>query len=235
MLVPVIPLLLLATPVPVVVELFTSEGCSSCPAADVALAQLEREQPVEGAQIVALGLHVDYWNNLGWADPFSSPAWSRRQEQYSDAFGGDRIYTPQMVIDGQRELLGSSSRALGAIRDSAKQQKAKVTLSVDGERVHVSIDSLASSEDSEIMLAITEGNLVSRVTRGENSGETLRHAAVVRSCAAIGEAKAGRALDTKLEVATQWRRDALKVVAFVQEKKSRRILGAAAVSLTPRS
>src|SRR5712692_9441430 len=98
---------------PVLVELFTSEGCSSCPPADAVLERLERNQPVPNAQIISLGFHVDYWNQLGWADPFSSAAFSLRQEEYSNAFGGDRIYTPQMVVDGAREFVGESRRRSG--------------------------------------------------------------------------------------------------------------------------
>src|SRR5437763_5818210 len=133
---------LAAQPQPVVVELFTSEGCSSCPAADAALKELDQKQPVDGANILALGLHVDYWNYLGWADPFSSAQFSARQQTYSDAFGGDRVYTPQLVVDGSRELLGSSSRALGAIRDAARQPKASLALALDGDSVRVTVDAL---------------------------------------------------------------------------------------------
>ncbi len=101
--------------VPVLVELFTSEGCSSCPPADLTLARLERTQPVAGAEIVPLSLHVDYWNRLGWADPFSSASFSARQKDYSRAWGVDRVYTPQVVVDGRAELLG---------RDETKARRA---------------------------------------------------------------------------------------------------------------
>ena len=109
---------------PVVVELFTSEGCSSCPPADELLAKLDKTQLIAGVEIIPLEFHVDYWNELGWTDPFSSSLFSERQNSYARAFGNGRIYTPQMVVDGGAEFVGSNSgRAYEAIRRAARRTK----------------------------------------------------------------------------------------------------------------
>jgi len=119
----------------VLVELFTSEGCSSCPPADVLLERLERSQPVSGAQIVVLSEHVDYWNRIGWADPYSSPAFSARQEQYARHFRTQGPYTPQMVVDGRSEFVGSDARtAESAIRAATKHPKSTIHIAEDGDQ-----------------------------------------------------------------------------------------------------
>src|SRR6202521_2208877 len=119
-----------AASIPVLVELFTSEGCSSCPPADALLSRLGRTQPVRGADIIALEEHVDYWDRLGWKDPFSSEAATARQGEYGQAFGGRQVYTPQMIVDGHAQFVGSSeSAALRAIRTAAQLPKPDIQLS----------------------------------------------------------------------------------------------------------
>lgn len=228
---------------PVVVELFTSEGCSSCPPADELLARMAQQQPIANAEVIALEEHVDYWNELGWVDPFSSGEWTARQQVYAGILGNGNAYTPQMVVDGKTEFVGSQSKkAWQAVQQAAAEQKAQVTLrpgkSPDSiaENVSVSITRLpetAGRDTAEVWLAITETGLHSAVQHGENAGEDLHHAAVVRSIRKIGEAKAGDETsfsgDATVPLRAEWKRENLHSVVFVQGKKSRRILGSAAI------
>src|ERR1700674_2582903 len=227
----------------VVVELFTSEGCSSCPPADDLLSRMAQQQPIANAEVIALEEHVDYWNELGWVDPFSSGEWTARQQVYAGVLGNGNPYTPQMVVDGKTEFVGSQSRkAWQAVQQAASQQKAPVTLRLANspaagtENLSVTVEKLPGidhRDTAEVWLAITETGLHSAVKRGENAGEDLHHAAVVRSILKIGEAKAGDQTsfsgDATVTLLAQWKRENLRAVVFVQEKKSRRILGAAAV------
>ncbi len=227
----------------VVLELFTSEGCSSCPPADDVLARLERTQPVSGTEIVPLSFHVDYWNQLGWTDPYSSPDFSLRQEQYSDVFGGDRVYTPQMVVDGSREFVGNESLAIKAIAAASTQPKATIAMSLVSPcgvspELKVSVGTVSrqlKTDAPELLIAMSEDGLTSEVKRGENAGRTLHHTAVVRKLRSLGEVKAesGKPFlaSTRLLLDKAWKRGALRVVAFLQEKKSHRIIGAAALPM----
>src|SRR5882724_13679252 len=115
--------------VPVIVELFTSEGCSSCPPADTLLSRLERAQPVAGAQITALEEHVDYWPHLGWVDPFSAPQYRVRQNDYAQHFSLENVFTPQMVVNGQAQFTGNDgARALQEIGRAAQIPSMQVEL-----------------------------------------------------------------------------------------------------------
>ncbi len=231
---------------PVIVELFTSEGCSSCPPADAVLARLARTQPVGNARVIALSEHVDYWNNLGWADPFSSPQFRARQTDYAQAFGVESIYTPQMIVNGLVQFVGDDlNRAETEIGRVASQPLADVR--IQGTRnakdpeimdLTVSVRGLPAIRAGAppglaplaVFLAITEDNLSSDVQRGENSGRHLRHAAVVRSFGVIGnidprhQSEAG--LRPSIKLPPQWKRQDLHAVVFVQERATRRILGA---------
>ena len=227
---------------PVLVELFTSEGCSSCPPADGLLVRLVQQQPVEGVEIIALEEHVDYWNRLGWVDPFSSEGFTARQSRYSDAFGQDQIYTPQMVVDGRAEFVGSDeSRAEKAIEHAAQVKKARVQIDrlpnpgrPESLMVAVRVNGLEAAQPADVLVAITEDKLSTPVPRGENAGHHWEHSSVVRVSHAIGEVKLGAAEfsgKASLSLPGAWRRENLRVVVFVQEQKSRHILGVSAVAL----
>jgi hypothetical protein len=228
----------------VVAELFTSEGCSSCPAADQILDQLVHHRTIAGVEVLGLGEHVDYWNRLGWSDPFSSAAFSTRQEQYNARVFHSGIYTPQLVVDGRWQQIGSDLSAVRrSIARAAREVKTSVTLAAArptgaGEwRVDISVDVPAQvtvDELADVVVAITEDHLVSDVRRGENRGRTLRHSAVVRRLTAIGALTPPmRALSTTASVAVPptWKLHDLRLVVFLQERRSRRIIGAAAASL----
>lgn len=219
---------------PIVVELFSSEGCSSCPPADVLLDRLARQQSVPGAEILAIEQHVDYWNNLGWKDPFSSASYSERQYGYADAFGRDGVYTPQMIVDGQAEFTGSNGRrAEEEIATAARRPHAKVTLTQGQGGLNVSVmdlPPLTPGDTAELWLALTEGDLSTQVPRGENAGRLLRHAPIARELRRVGTVLPdGYRGEIKLAPPASWPR--LRAVVFVQEARKHRILGAAALRL----
>ncbi len=217
---------------PVLVELFTSEGCSSCPPADELAARLQKTQPVPGADIVVLAQHVDYWNRLGWRDPYSSAAASARQSAYSDAFHLDSVYTPQAVVNGRAEFVGSDEdKMTAAIARAAKQSSATVNVTADGDAVTVQIANLPKTNgDAQVWLAVTEDNLSTDVPRGENAGRRLRHTGVARRLQSLGAAKNGATLTAKIVPERGWKRENLRLVAFVQDTKSRQVLGVGAAS-----
>jgi hypothetical protein len=224
----------------VLVELFTSEGCSTCPPADKILANLDRTQPVNGVRVIALGEHVDYWNRLGWKDPFSSAEFSRRQTDYARVLGAKDIYTPQMIVDGRVEFVGSKlGTAIEAIAQAGRSPKADVSIAIKtstpnsitlGIQVQ-NIPGVSSGDIADVMLAITENGLVSDVSRGENSGRKLEHSAVTRKMIRAGAVE-GNAFSAEkaIDLKSSWKRQKMKAVAFVQERTSRRVLGAAAIT-----
>jgi len=230
---------------PVVVELFTSEGCSSCPAADALLAKLDREERVGNAEIIALEEHVDYWDHLGWRDPFSSAQWTERQQDYAASFRSDGVYTPQMVVDGRAEFVGSSpSRARTAITEAVREPKAEVTVlsraAANGKMqvsVTVRMSQALEAQKGQVWLAVTERGLHSNVARGENAGEDLHHAAVVRSLRKVGEGalnqESAYSGQQDVQIDAAWKKENLRVVAFVQDARTRHILGAASVQVAP--
>ncbi len=226
---------------PVIVELFTSEGCSSCPPADKVLAALARTPQVEGAEVIALSEHVDYWNRLGWNDPFSSPQFSQRQGEYSGFFGkGDNVYTPQMVVDGTREFVGSNAgAAMNAIAEAIKERKGDVEIKVENisgaaASLNVKVENLpqiSKNDNAIVLLAVTEDNLISSVSTGENAGRKLPHVAVVRYLQNVGEITGDKTLTPTVVLPREWKRENLNIVAFVQQSGSRRVIAAGKIKL----
>jgi hypothetical protein len=230
---------------PVLIELFTSEGCSSCPPADRLLRALESRQ-VPGAEVIVLSEHVDYWDHLGWRDPFSKAQFSQRQSDYSRMFKNDGVYTPQMVINGRVEFVGNNSQlALKEIGNATARSVAAVrveTIAIDtpenGKAVATvqlavgDLPQMSPKDELEVMLAVSETGLHSKPRTGENSGAALEHTGVVRTLVKAGRVDApGFAAKVKVTLDPAWNRPSLRLVAFVQEKKSRIVWGAAQTRL----
>jgi hypothetical protein len=214
---------------PVVIELFTSEGCSSCPPADALLVDLSRKSPPGGVKLILLGEHVDYWNYIGWTDRFSSAAFSERQNSYARQLHLATVYTPQMVIDGHLQLVGNgAAEVYRNISKAASERKpAQVSLRWEPQqKLHVAVQTPAR-EQPKVLLAITEDGLSTSIGGGENSGRTLQHAAVVRQLKELGAATNGQ-FESSVDVAahSDWNPAKLKVVVLVQEPGTGKILGA---------
>lgn len=225
---------------PVLIELYTSEGCPVCPPADRNLTFLEKEQPFAEADLITLSLHVDYWNSGGWKDEFSSSMFSRRQDIYRQVFRLGSIYTPQMIVDGQTQFVGTDlAKAQKAIIESAKIDKGDIALSTakdnnGGVKLQVKISDLPKHETSTVFLAVAEDNLASATQRGENSGSKRAFTSVVRELKSLGFLNAEKKkleVETFLQFQPNWKRENVKLVVFVQENGSRRIVGVGRTNL----
>jgi len=230
-----------ATGTPVLVELFTSEGCSDCPPADALLERLDRSQPVAGARLIVLSEHVDYWNHIGWKDPYSSHAYSERQGAYAAHFGLSSVYTPQMVVDGKFEFVGSDERrAIAAAETAAQAQKVSISLSgahmeSDGVlAVHLDAGQLPSTaaRPTNVLLAVADESDESHVTSGENGGRTLRHIAVLRSLKEVGSLERSKGLSQNVEIEVPRRSGSIRLIAFAQEQNAGTIRGVASTSFS---
>lgn len=218
--------------VPVLAELFTSEGCSSCPAADGLLAMVGAEQPVDGVYVIALSEHVTYWDHQGWKDPFASPQFTERQHSYGRRFNLESIYTPQLVIDGRAEMVGSDAVQLRrALAEASRTPKAPLTVaaSLDATGAVVGAASGAGlqaggAEATALLWALTEDDLIMDVKRGENAHRTLRHSGVVRSLVSHKIERGATTDKVVVPLHASWKHDKLRVVAFVQSTKTARVL-----------
>lgn len=225
--------------VPVLVELFTSEGCSDCPPADALLAELDAKQPVPGAEAIVLSEHVTYWNHLGWRDPFSLDAITQRQEEYVRRFGLDSAYTPQMVVDGTSQFVGSDGRSLIAAVNKAAAMP-KVRISIEGAGWEHGTVRFAVRGDRasglKLFAALAANATHSEVSRGENAGRTLHHTAVVQAIKAFsGDVLDGRPLELaggSPAQATEGR-GSIRLVVFLTDSVTGQVRGAAQRVLLP--
>lgn len=224
-------------PRPVVVELFTSQGCSSCPAADRLLAVLAADG-LDGVPVLPLAFHVDYWNYIGWTDPFSAGEWSRRQRRYAARLAGE-VYTPQLVVGGRAAGVGSDSREVRRLIAGAADRPAGASVDLrpggaaaPSVALEVTLDRAAGG-GADLLLAVFESGLTTEVRSGENARRTLRNDYVVRRLRPLARLAPGDTLrlDVPLDLDPAWRRDRLGVVVFVQGVESLEILGAGSIRL----
>ena len=206
---------------PVLVELFTSEGCSSCPPADAVLARLDESQPVAGARIIVLSEHVDYWNHLGWVDPYSSPLFSARQTAYAQRLRTQGPYTPQMVVDGRVEFVGSDMPAAeSAVRNAVSQRRVAVRIAHHEGSAEVQVPPLPAGRALIYAAYAAEGT--QDVARGENKGRRLRHVAIVRELKKVGSVSGRSGFKGLVPL-----RSGTRLVVFVQEPDGGPVWGSA--------
>lgn len=220
---------------PVVVELFTSEGCSSCPPADALLVQLSQKTSPE-VNLILLGEHVDYWNHDGWSDRFSSAQFTQRQIDYEKHLHVTEPFTPQIVIDGHLQLSGNNAAALSHDLqvESAQAKPAQVSLQWEaGGHLKIAVQA-PETKHAHVLLAVTEDGLTTAIAGGENNGRTLQHAAVVRQLRDVGSVKNG-SFDKTVEIAPHsgWNTANLKVAVLVQDSDGGPIVGAASLHYQP--
>jgi len=224
-----------ATKIPVLIELFTSEGCSSCPPADRLLEFLDEKQPFSSADLIVLSEHVDYWNGDGWADPYSSRVFSERQQRYADQFRLDSVYTPQVIVDGERETVGSNAVAIrNAVDAVTRTKKIALTLSNaarEGDRIKFHLtsgDLINNNGAATVYIAVADNKVQSNVPAGENGGRLLTHVAVVRVLSPVGTVKLGGSFsqDLVIRMPSPLPANGIRLVAFLQDNKSHKILGA---------
>jgi hypothetical protein len=221
---------------PVLVELFTSEGCSSCPPADNYVRSVDAAQPYRGAQVIVLSEHVDYWDQDGWKDPFSSHSFTDRQTDYVRALRLSTPYTPQIIIDGTTILKGSAQEIAQLFAKAAAEPKVAVRITsvtvgtpADVVRAHIDADGSAAKHAADVFFAVALDHAQSQVLKGENGGKLLSYVAVVEEMKKVGKLNKGKDFSQDVELKLKPAPDPknLRVVAFVQESGPGEVLGAA--------
>lgn len=227
---------------PVLVELFTSEGCSSCPPADGWLQWLDKNQPFPGVDFIVLSEHVDYWDHDGWKDTYSSPTFTARQAAYVRAMGLKGAYTPQVIVDGRSELnLSDTAQVNQVLHEAAKAPFIPIRIgavTVDGSspavlRAHIDIDGATEKHNADIYAVIAIKHAESQVLHGENGGRRLQHVSVAQEPIRVGKLERGKSFSADLQAKLKIRMDSanLRLVVFVQEQDSGSVDGAAVLDL----
>jgi hypothetical protein len=208
------------------VELFTSEGCSSCPPADELLAKIQKE--TQGKPVYILAYHVDYWNNLGWKDVFSNAMFSKRQKEYSYYLNA-QVYTPQVVVNGKTELVGSDEpvlrEAISSALTTAQTTQVSLKAQQNGDKLTVNYELSGNTDNQNLLIAIVQKSAISKVAKGENEGRTLSHAQIVRDLKtiALNQAKKGQ---TIINLPKEFTPQGWEVVGFIQDKNNGEVLTA---------
>ncbi len=211
-----------------IVELFTSEGCSSCPPADALMPVLKSEFK---DNVIVLSFHVDYWNRLGWKDPYSNSDYSKRQNQYSSAFGSDNVYTPQAIVNGTDQTTGGNQQGLSALikKAAAKPSAANIEVTArhekDGEAIVTYKTRIQANE--VVNLALVQIHASTDVQRGENGGRTLKHYNVVRDFRSLQKADG----EVRFTLPGNMSADQFRIVAFIQNAQNKHILAGREVAI----
>jgi hypothetical protein len=227
-----------AAETPILIELFTSEGCSSCPPADALLEQMDTSQPVSGAQLIVLSEHVNYWDHDGWKDPYSSSSATERQNEYVRALGLKTAYTPQFIVDGASEFrMGSTAKSTEVFQKAMSAGKVRVNVSspiIEGTtpptlRTRVEIDGSSERHNADVYVAVALDHAESQVLRGENGGKHLRHVAVVEQLKRVGKLEKGGSFsqDLDLKLKPGMNSANVRIIVFVQEPGPGRVVGVA--------
>jgi len=223
---------------PILVELFTSEGCSSCPPADALLERMDASQPIPGVHLIVLSEHVDYWNHDGWKDPYSSSLFTDRQSAYVHSLGLNTAYTPQFIIDGNLELKAGDPEGARKVfqKDLAEP---KVSVRIDSVTVdpatpavlhaHIGVHGDSAKHNLDIFVAIALDHAESQVSAGENAGHHLTHVAVVQELIKVGKLTKGKNFDQDVQLRLKPGTVAnnVRIIAFVQEAGAGKVLGTA--------
>jgi len=217
---------------PVLLELFTSEGCSSCPPADTLLRELDQTQPAPSAELIVLSEHVDYWNRLGWTDPYSSAAFSKRQQAYAERFGSEDVYTPQLIIDGAKVAPPANRAAvLNAIEQEVSSPKIPIQVTASGgemvNRFHIGIaPSSVRFKTATLYMDIALRKAQSHVADGENAGRVLEHTSVAGPLEKIAHLRSGQSFEKEIKVDASSGPEK-RVILFLQDDSTGHILGVA--------